>query len=265
MSGGRLIVRPIVTLTTDFGLRDPFVGIMKGVILGICPEAELVDLTHDIRPHDVLEGQLALEAAHRFFAPGTTHLAVVDPGVGTGRRGLAVMAGKHRYVGPDNGLFTFVFEMGDWSAVSLETGRYRLPGLSHTFHGRDIFAPAAAHLAAGVPVERLGPRVTDPCRSPIPRARRAGQALDGEVIGIDRFGNLLTSVTVEDLKDVGPPVRIEIGGHTIEGLVTAYAEGPPGQPAAILGSQDRLEIFVTRSSAATTLGVGSGAPVRVSR
>ncbi|MGH7397764.1 MAG: SAM hydrolase/SAM-dependent halogenase family protein, partial [Candidatus Rokuibacteriota bacterium] len=154
----------VITLTTDFGLRDPFVGIMKGVLLSICPSARLVDLTHEVPPHDILAGGLALEAATPFFPPGTVHLAVVDPGVGSARRAIAVRAGGYHLVGPDNGLFTFALEGAGWTAVSVTAPEYRLAEVGRTFHGRDIFAPAAAYLAAGVPLERLGPPVSDPER-----------------------------------------------------------------------------------------------------
>ena len=159
---------PIVTLTTDFGLRDPFVGVMKGVILAICRQATPVDLTHEIAPFDVLEGALALASAWRFFPAGSIHVAVVDPGVGGRRRALALQSGGHYFVGPDNGLLTFALLCGEWSAVAIEALAYRRSEVSRTFHGRDIFAPAAAHLATGVPLAELGPRITDPVRSPLP-------------------------------------------------------------------------------------------------
>src|SRR5262245_21279212 len=175
---------PIITLTTDFGLRDPFVGIVKGVILGICREALLDDLTHSVAAQDILEGRLALESAWHFFPEGSIHLAVVDPGVGSGRRAIAMRAGGHYFVGPDNGLFTFALETQGWSAFGIEAPTYRLPAVSQTFHGRDIFAPAAAHLAAGVALERLGPPVLDPVRLPFPTARLEGDELVGGVIGM---------------------------------------------------------------------------------
>ena len=148
---------PIITLTTDFGLRDPFVGIMKGVILSICPSARLVDLTHEIEPQDVLGAGLALEAALPFFPDGTVHLAVVDPGVGSTRRPIALRARGQYLVGPDNGVLTLALQGARWAAVALTAREYRLAEVSRTFHGRDVFAPAAAYLAAGVPLERLGP------------------------------------------------------------------------------------------------------------
>jgi S-adenosyl-l-methionine hydroxide adenosyltransferase len=164
---------PIITLTTDFGARDPWVGIMKGVILGICPAARLVDLSHVIGAQDVLDGALCLEAAVGFFPRGTIHLAVVDPGVGGTRRPMALQTGGQCYVGPDNGLFSLALERdgGRVEAVELTAREYRLSPVSRTFHGRDIFAPAAAHLASGVPLERLGRAMTDPVRLVLPSSR----------------------------------------------------------------------------------------------
>src|SRR5262245_43631822 len=164
----------IVTLTTDFAQRDPFVGVMKGVILGICGDATLIDLTHEIAPFDIREGAVALESAWRFFPMGTIHVAVVDPGVGSRRRALALESGGHYFVGPDNGLFSFALARDKWSAVSIEASAYRRHEVSRTFHGRDVFAPAAGHLASGVPLENLGPRITDPIQLPPPRCRRTG-------------------------------------------------------------------------------------------
>jgi S-adenosylmethionine hydrolase len=246
-------------------MRDPFVGIMKGVILAICREARFVDLTHEVAPHDVLEGTLALESAWRFFPPGSIHLAVVDPGVGSGRRAIAVLAGGHYFVGPDNGLFTFALLADRWSAVSLEAPAYRLPQVSQTFHGRDIFAPAAAHLACGVPLRHLGPGITDPMQLALPRARREGDEIVGEVIGSDRFGNLLTSVTVEGVDELAGDgvIAVELAGRKLGPLASSYEAGAPGVPTAIIGSVGRLEVFVRNASARGALGVGPGAPVKV--
>jgi hypothetical protein len=254
---------PVITLTTDFGLRDPFVGIMKGVILGICPEARLVDLSHEIAPQDVLEAQLALEAAAGFFPAGSVHLAVVDPGVGSRRRALALRAGVNYFVGPDNGLFTFALATGNWSAVALEAPQYRLAEVSRTFHGRDVFAPAAAHLALGVPLASFGPPVQDPVRLEVPVARLEGRHLLGEVIGADRFGNLITSVMGCHLRGDLEGGWVEVAGTSLGPPVDAYAEGPDGAPAAIIGSSGRLEIFVRNGSARRILGVERGASVRV--
>lgn len=256
---------PIVTLTTDFGLRDPFVGIMKGVVLGICPDARLVDLSHEVAARDVLGGLLVLEAAVPFFPEGSVHLAVVDPGVGSRRRAIAVRSGGHYFVGPDNGLFTLALERPGSAAVRLEAARYRLPRVSRTFHGRDIFAPAAGHLAAGVPMEGLGPTAADLERLRVPGCRMEGNTLVGEVIAADRFGNLITSVTEERLRDLpgGGAVTVEVAGVAVGAPVSCYAEGRQAEPAVILGSTGRLEIFVRDGSAQARLGLQRGASVRV--
>ena len=257
----------LITLTTDFGLRDPFVGIMKGVILSICPSARLVDLTHEVPPQDVLAGGLALEASAPFFPAGTVHLAVVDPGVGTGRRGIAVRVGGSFLVGPDNGLFTWALEGSGWTAVSLTAPEYRLPEVSRTFHGRDVFAPAAAYLASGVPLERLGPVVADPQRLRRPGCRLEGAELIGEVLDADRFGNLLTSIPAARLDEVPGVggVVVEVGGRRVPGPVDAYDEGADGEPAFIVGSTGRLEIFVKAGSARDHLTARRGTIVRVTR
>ena len=256
---------PIITLTTDFGLHDPFVGIMKGVILSICPSARLVDLTHDVEPQNILGGALALEAGWPYFPEGTVHLAVVDPGVGSARRALAVRARGHYLVGPDNGLLTPALMDAGWRAVALTAPEYRLAEVSRTFHGRDVFAPAAAYLAAGVPLERLGPAVTDPVRRPIPRSRLEDGALIGEVLAVDRFGNLLTSIEAAQLVGLpgGRPVAVEVAGRAVVGPVEVYADGADVRPTAIVGSTGRVEIFVRGGRADQVLGVGRGAPVRV--
>src|SRR5438132_6413330 len=191
----------IVTLTTDFGVRDPYVAEMKGAILGIARTAgravQLVDVTHEVARHDVVEGALALEAAAPFFPRGTVHVAVIDPGVGTARRGIAVAARDQVFVGPDNGVFTPFVSGTGWRAFELATPEYWLPGVSRTFHGRDVFAPAAAHVALGVDVARLGPEVTDPVRLGWAGARARGGAVEGTVIHVDRFGNLVTSLSAD--------------------------------------------------------------------
>lgn len=258
---------PIVTLTTDFGLEDAFVGVMKGVILGICPEARLVDLSHMIDPHDVVGAQIVLEAAVGFFPAGTVHLGVVDPGVGSERRALALDAGGQFLVGPDNGLFTFALEGGPWRAVRLDAAEYRLSRVSPTFHGRDVFAPAAAHLARGLPLERLGEAIGDPIRRPLPRARIVGETLIGEVLRADHFGNLTTSVTAEDLASfsTGGTLVVEWDGHALGEPVTTFADGSLDRPACLMGSSGRLEIFVREGSAAALLGAGRGSRVRIRR
>jgi S-adenosylmethionine hydrolase len=260
---------PIITLTTDFGMRDPWVGIMKGVILGICPAARLVDLSHDIGAQDVLEGALCLEAAVGFFPTGTIHLAVVDPEVGGSRRPMAARTGGQCYVGPDNGLLSLALERagGRVEAVELTAREYRLSPVSRTFHGRDIFAPAAAHLASGVPLERLGRAMTDPVRLVLPSSRHGDGLVAGEVIGADRFGNLFTSVTEKDLAGLDGPrgVVVEIGGIRVGAPVTTYSDALPGGVGTVVGSTGRLEVFVREGSAQAALGLGRGAPVVVKR
>jgi S-adenosyl-L-methionine hydrolase (adenosine-forming) len=258
---------PIITLTTDFGLRDPFVGVMKGVALGICRDAQLVDLTHEVSPYDVREGAMALESAWRFFPSGSVHLAVIDPGVGSVRRALAISAAGHYFVGPDNGLFSFVLDGEAWTAVSIEAPDYRLPVVSQTFHGRDVFAPAAAHLASGVALERLGPPVTDPVRFERAGSLRQGDELIGEVIGSDRFGNLLTSITGEEASQLAPwtALTVRVADRDLGPLVTCYEEGAAGVPRAIVGSSGRIEIFVRTGSAFDVLGARRGTAVRIVR
>ena len=256
---------PIITLTTDFGTRDPFVGAMKGVILGIAPGARLVDLTHEVAPHDVVEGALALEAAVSFFSAGTIHLAVVDPGVGSARRPLAIHAGGQYCVGPDNGLFSFLLG-GPWcTAVCLETPAYRLPRVSRTFHGRDVFAPAAAYVAQGIPLGSFGPPVTDPVLIPWPTARRQGDGLVGEVVHADRFGNLVTSVRAADLEALGPAeaLVVEVEGKEVGGIVGCFSDIPHGGAGALVGGSDRLEIAVREGSAAASTGARRGSRISV--
>jgi len=259
---------PIVTLTTDFGTRDPWVGIMKGVILGIAPTARLVDLSHDVAAQDILEGALCLEAAAPFFPRGTIHLAVVDPGVGSARRAIAVRAGGQYYVGPDNGLLSLAFAQAPtpMAAVELTAAEYRLSPLSRTFHGRDLFAPAAAHLAAGVALERFGRAIADPVRLVLPVSQRAGDHVRGEVLAVDRFGNLVTSLRGEDLSGLASSkLVVEIGEVRLGAPLSAYADAPPGGLGAIVGSTGRLEIFARDGSAHAMLGRGRGAPVVLRR
>lgn len=255
----------IITLTTDFGGVDPFVGIVKGVILTINPGAILVDLTHDVPPRDIAEAGLALEAAIPYFPEESIHLVVVDPGVGSLRRGLVVSARRHYFVAPDNGLLTFLLSGPGWHAVKLENPVYRLPAVSSTFHGRDVFAPAAAHLSLGAPISEFGPVVTDPVRLSWRTAAREGSAVVGEVIHVDHFGNLITNIWRDDIAGMGPSENlvVELGGARLWGLASHFQDRPPGSPGAVLGSTNRLEIFVSEGSALAALGAGKGARVRV--
>ena len=254
----------IVTLTTDFGVRDPWVAEMKGAILGIARTAgravQLVDVTHEVARHDVVEGALALEAAAPFFPRGTVHLAVIDPGVGTARRGIAVAARGQVFVGPDNGVFTPFLSGTGWRAFELAAPEYRLPAVSRTFHGRDVFAPAAAHVAIGVDVARLGPVVTDPVRLPWAAARARGGAIEGTVIHVDRFGNLVTSIAADA---IGEGAVVRVAKRAIP-LVGTYGDLAPGGLGGLVGSSGRLEIAVREGSAAATLRARRGTRVIVS-
>ena len=254
----------VVTLTTDFGLRDPYVAEMKGVMLGLVPDLRLVDITHDVDSHDVVGAALVLEAVVPFFPAATVHLAVVDPGVGTTRRGLVVAAGDVTFVAPDNGLLTPVFARGAWQAFELVAADLRLARVSRTFHGRDVFAPAAAHLARGVAPERFGPRVTDPVLVPWPEVHTVGAAVTGAVLHVDRFGNLITSIAADAVEGVGPEASIHIAGRRLP-LVGTYADLPRGSAGALIGSSNRLEVAVREGSAAAVLKARRGTPVAVSR
>jgi S-adenosylmethionine hydrolase len=255
-------MRPIITLTTDFGTADAFVGAMKGVILGICPEADLVDICHDVPPQDVRAGALRLAAAARYFPAGAVHLVVVDPGVGSSRRPIAVENDTHRFVGPDNGLMALALDEagGRWRGVELTERRFQLPVISQTFHGRDLFAPAAAHLAAGVPLSELGQPLDHIVELTIPEPRWAGNCLRGEVIDVDRFGNLVTNVRAEHL--TGYRIHeLHAGNAKVGGLSQFY---DPGQRlVAIISSEARLEFAAPGQSARQLLGIGLGATIEV--
>src|SRR5262245_10927525 len=219
-------VAAVITLTTDFGTRDPYVAEMKAVILGVNPAVRLLDVTHDIARHDVLEGALAVEAIAAVCATGTVHVAVVDPGVGTSRRGLVVSAGGQFFVGPDNGLFTAALSNPEGEAFELREPAYRRPTVSATFHGRDVFGPAAAHLTLGVAPASFGPRVADPVRLISRTARDVTGGVEGRVIQIDRFGNLITSIdatAVERVSRAGEPVIVRIAGRRMP-LVRTYGD-----------------------------------------
>jgi S-adenosylmethionine hydrolase len=254
-------VAALVTLTTDFGTRDGYVAEMKAVILGLARDVQLLDVTHEIAPRDVREAALLLEIAPR-FPVGTIHLVVVDPGVGTARRGLVVTAGGQVYVGPDNGLFTAALATPGWEAFEVTALELRHPVVSRTFHGRDVFAPAVAHLARGVPPARFGPAVADPVRLRWPSPRLQPGRVEGEVIHIDRFGNLVTSITAREVEALAGPVSVTVGGRRC-GLVGTYADLEPQRAGALVGSGGRLEIAVRDGSARVRLRSGLGERVVV--
>jgi S-adenosylmethionine hydrolase len=258
--------RPFITLLTDFGTRDAYVASMKGVILSLNPEVVLVDLTHQVPPQDVSAGALNLTAATPYFPPGTIHLAVVDPGVGSPRRALAAHCQGHFWVGPDNGLFHLVFRQASpLSIVSLENPAFFRPQVSATFHGRDIFAPVAAHLSLGVDLTRLGPQITDPVALNWPEPRFTPEALLGEIIYVDHFGNLISNVNYGELSvwSGGHSVSLQAGSVTIKGLAQTYTDVSPGEFLALVGSHGFLEIACAMDNAARRLSAAVGLPVEI--
>lgn len=263
-----MTTRPIITLLTDFGHQDPYVAAMKGVILSLNPDAVLVDVTHAVPPQDIIAGAFLLGEAAPYFPPGTIHLAVVDPGVGTSRRGLAAKAGDQFWVGPDNGLFHLVFHRTtDLDMVSVENRAYFRETLSNTFHGRDIFAPVAAHLSLGTPLHAFGPPLSDPVALPWPEASFSPEAVRGEIIYVDGFGNLVTNIRGSELLPWlgGSPHVIILGSLTLKGLVRTYGDVAQGEFLALIGSHGYLEIACAQGNAARRLGMsaGKGRPLAV--
>lgn len=255
---------PLITLTSDFGLQDYYVGAMRGAILCLTPEARLVDLSHCIPPQDLLAGAWVLRHAATEFPPGTLHLAVIDPGVGSARRPLVVASGGYLWVGPDNGLFSFALQAPGWQAFEIRHPDLRGPRLSSTFHGRDLFAPAAARLASGFPLAEAGPPVHDPVRLKEAAPRLEGQDLVGQVIHVDRFGNLTTNLPGEAVAAWGEGWRLRLGaGQELTRLCRTYAEASPDALLALIGSAGLLEVAVNGGSAARRLRLGRRAEVRL--
>lgn len=258
---------PIITLLTDLGLEDGTVGVLKGVILGLAPHARLVDISHAIGPQDIRAAAFVLERAAPFFPEGTVHLVVVDPGVGTSRRPMAARIGPHFYVGPDNGSATRLIERAErlgqpMSFYHLDRPERWLPRVSDVFHGRDIFAPAAAHLANGVPPEDLGSSMADPVRLALPRPSPTADGLRGEVEAVDHFGNLRTNIRRGDCGDRSP-AAVRLGNVEIDGLVRTFGERSAGTLIAFWGSGDELCVAAVGGSAAARLGMTAGAAVEL--
>ena len=286
---------PLITITTDFGTADGYVGAMKGVILGIVPDAEIVDITHKIVPQDVHQAAYVLYSVFSFFPPNAVHLVVVDPGVGSSRRPIALRTVAGCFVGPDNGVFSYVMACDPVDTLAeLVDPRYRLPQVSHTFHGRDVFAPAAAHLAAGVPIRTLGPPIDDPVTFPPPRLEVVSDRITGEVLHIDHFGNVITNIgllawdeqvlvfesaflgtrgkspkersddsLVDGERHARPSFRageavVTVADQEIAGVHRSYAEVGQGQMVVLVGSSGLLEVAVREGNAARKLGVRRG-------
>jgi S-adenosylmethionine hydrolase len=261
-------VRPVLAFLTDFGTRDHYAGTMKAVALGICPDATLLDITHEVPPHDILAGAIELAAAYRYFPPGTIFVAVVDPGVGSARRGIAAETADYKFVAPDNGVLTAVLrETPPKKTVELTERRYARPTVSRTFEGRDRFAPAAAWLAKGIQLSALGRPVAEIQRIEIPVPDVSADSVTGIVLRVDRFGNLVTNIdrkTIERLTQ-GNAIEIDAGGQRIERLVATYAELPADGVGALFGSTDHLELAAPSSSAADRLALARGAVVKITR
>lgn len=262
------MARPIITLTTDFGHSDHFVGTIKGAILDITPEAEIIDICHEVRSYDILDGALTIAQAYRFFPRGVIHLVVVNPGVGSQRRPILVTTDRHNFIAPDNGVLSLVMAREEHGVRHITSSHYFLSPVSNTFHARDVFAPIAAWLARGVELDKFGDTITDYIRFSPPRPKALNErTFKGVVLKVDRFGNVITSFTPDDLpllfKENPPPFRITAGKGEITKLNQAYAQSNPGELFAILGSSGYLELATSRGAASRLLGVDRGAEVGV--
>lgn len=253
----------VITLCTDFGTRDGYVAAMKGVILSLAPDAQLVDITHEVTPQAVREAAFVLASAYGYFPPGTVHLVVVDPGVGSDRRLLAVRAGPYYFVAPDNGVLSLALRaQGACEAIALTRSAYWRAEVSRTFHGRDILAPVAAHLANGVPLAALGEPLREWVQLAWPAPERRGQAIVGHVLHIDRFGNLVTDIPAAML-GARADWRVAVGRVRADGLRPTYASVGRGEPLALIGSHGYLEVAVREGSAAELAGAKVGDAVQV--
>jgi S-adenosylmethionine hydrolase len=261
--GGRPALVACITLTTDFSVRDWFVGTMKGVILRLAPKASIIDLTHDIPPGDIRAGAFALAVSYAFFPRHTVHMAVVDPGVGSPRRAIAIRTSDYFFIGPDNGLLSWALAKEKIKAIhALENQSYFLPKVSCTFHGRDVFAPVAAHLSRGLPIHKLGARLTDFIRLDWPEPKQSPHEIQGEILYIDRFGNGITNISSSALKGLqGAPV-ILLKPKRIP-IAQFYQAIPPDKPVALVGSTGFLEIAINGGNAAKSLGLRVGMAVKV--
>ncbi len=257
--------RPCLTFLTDFGIRDTYVAQMKGVVLGINPEVQLIDLTHEIPPHQILRGAFVWNDSVAAFPAGTIHVGVVDPGDGSDRRLVAAEIGEHRFVCPDNGLLTVILQTGTLHrAVRLDNRKWWRQSVSNTFQGRDILAPVAAHWSLGVDLAELGSPLDAPLVTlPMASNRRGQTSLIGQIVDVDRFGNLVTDIEPIQLPRDVQSLRLQIGAFQVGGLSTCYADVAEGEPLALIGSSGRLEISIRNGNAAEELQADFGRPVVV--
>ena len=257
----------VITLTTDFGLRDGYAGVLKGVIWKIAPEVQIADISHLINPQNVMEGALTLGRAAAYFPEGTIHIGIVDPGVGTARRAIAARLGAQYFVGPDNGLMTILLEQAEHNhekvdVINLDEPQFWLPSISNVFHGRDIFAPSAAHLSQGVLLESMGTSIQDPQRLELPVPERLKGGWRGQVLSIDHFGNLSTNLEKDLLANLNN-VKIHYKNWTIDGLISAFGDGEPGQFVALIDSSDHLSLNVVNGNAAEQFNASIGDEVEL--
>lgn len=259
---------PVITLTTDFGLTDHFVGTMKGVIAGIAPRVTVIDLCHQVTPYEILEAGFILSQAYKYFPRGTVHVLVVDPGVGTSRRPILMEAAGQYFIGPDNGAFTLIFAAELKHKVRAITAqKYFNPSVSNTFHGRDIFAPCAAHLASGkVKPTQFGPPIQDYTQATAIFPTRTGKRVwTGQVLKVDHFGNLITNLRLDEFAmEEAKHFELLVGSQIVSRYARNYQESGFGEPFVIAGSSGYLEVSVCQSSAAKQLGCGAGAPLELS-
>jgi S-adenosylmethionine hydrolase len=253
--------KPILTLTTDFGLADHYVGTMKGVILGICPQAQIVDISHEVQPFAIREGAYLIAQAYQYFPKKTVHVVVVDPGVGSSRRPILVEAAGQYFIAPDNGVLSMIYQSEKSKIRLIANERYFRHPVSRTFHGRDIFAPVAAHIAAGVPPARAGKLIEDYLRPGFGKPVRTGKRTwTGEILHIDRFGNIVTNFHASDFPDLERrDFSVAIGPVEIEVLARNYTECSEGELFLIVGSSGYLEVSMNQGSAAEKIKCGVGA------
>ncbi len=261
------MARPIVTLTTDYGTSDHYVGVMKGVILNINPEVTVVDISHSVLAHDILDGALTIGQAGKYFPPRTVHLVVVDPGVGTARRPILVAGDQHYFVAPDNGVLSAVYDQNESiHAWHITAEHYFLNPVSTTFHGRDVFAPVAAWLTKSWQTGSFGEEITDFVRFSIPKPKESGNTIKCVVLRIDHFGNLITNLKPEDFPALVAPdakFTIRAGNGMVQKLVSTFADGAAGEAVAMIGSSGYLEISVNKGNAARQLGAARGSEVTI--
>ncbi|MCK9419424.1 MAG: SAM-dependent chlorinase/fluorinase [Nitrospirae bacterium] len=260
----------IITLTTDYGSKDGFAASMKGVIFKTNPQAQIVDISNEISPQDIWEAAYILRSAYSHFPKGTVHLAVVDPGVGSGRKPIIAVTESYYFVGPDNGVFSLIYQEAERIRVHhITSAHYFLPKPGPTFHGRDIFAPVAGWLSKGIASGNFGEEITDYMKLNIPAPKTTPNGIEGHIVHIDRYGNIITNITYEDIKALFPEgvdlgvTSVSLAGKDIKGLSKYYAESAPGAPGAIINSSGALEIFMFKQNAKTALSVKRGEAVRL--